>query len=134
MSKVTRNPYFTRATTAFMKQLKCMACVTLALIYILPLNIQAKDRSILILTSTDKSYINSITQNISQALSDSDTQVTTTNGFEIPNSDKHDLIITVGSQPAIKALRDKSDRKSTRLNSSHLGISYAVFCLKKKQQ
>src|SRR5205814_8616012 len=28
--------------------------------------------------------------------------------------------------------RDK-DRKSTRLNSSHLGISYAVFCLKKKK-
>src|ERR1035441_5308186 len=27
----------------------------------------------------------------------------------------------------------KTDRKSTRLNSSHLGISYAVFCLKKKQ-
>src|SRR5256885_8780343 len=26
------------------------------------------------------------------------------------------------------------DRKSTRLNSSHLVISYAVFCLKKKQQ
>src|SRR5262245_11956241 len=28
--------------------------------------------------------------------------------------------------------RGKPDRKSTRLNSSHLGISYAVFCLKKK--
>src|ERR1035438_10678730 len=27
---------------------------------------------------------------------------------------------------------DVIDRKSTRLNSSHLGISYAVFCLKKK--
>src|SRR5258705_4821411 len=26
------------------------------------------------------------------------------------------------------------DRKSTRLNSSHLGISYAVFCLKKKKR
>src|SRR5262245_63670005 len=26
------------------------------------------------------------------------------------------------------------DRKSTRLNSSHLGISYAVFCLKKKNE
>src|SRR5437899_8735731 len=26
----------------------------------------------------------------------------------------------------------RPDRKSTRLNSSHLGISYAVFCLKKK--
>src|ERR1035438_2961692 len=31
--------------------------------------------------------------------------------------------------PSVKTL----DRKSTRLNSSHLGISYAVFCLKKKQ-
>src|SRR5437899_7253964 len=28
----------------------------------------------------------------------------------------------------------KLDRKSTRLNSSHLGISYAVFCLKKKRK
>src|SRR5205814_8713105 len=28
---------------------------------------------------------------------------------------------------------DRIDRKSTRLNSSHLGISYAVFCLKKKK-
>src|ERR1039458_5120074 len=27
----------------------------------------------------------------------------------------------------------RSDRKSTRLNSSHLGISYAVFCLKKNE-
>src|SRR5256885_12349142 len=31
------------------------------------------------------------------------------------------------------ALLDGTDRKSTRLNSSHLVISYAVFCLKKKQ-
>src|SRR5205814_10176902 len=29
--------------------------------------------------------------------------------------------------------RLQGDRKSTRLNSSHLGISYAVFCLKKKK-
>src|SRR5258705_7581168 len=29
--------------------------------------------------------------------------------------------------------RRPGDRKSTRLNSSHLGISYAVFCLKKKK-
>src|SRR5258705_4598585 len=28
----------------------------------------------------------------------------------------------------------QTDRKSTRLNSSHLGISYAVFCLKKKKR
>src|SRR5205814_8627271 len=30
--------------------------------------------------------------------------------------------------------RADRDRKSTRLNSSHLGISYAVFCLKKKNK
>src|SRR3712207_8632001 len=29
--------------------------------------------------------------------------------------------------------RDPADRKSTRLNSSHANISYAVFCLKKKK-
>src|SRR2546426_6896106 len=31
-------------------------------------------------------------------------------------------------------LEEAQDRKSTRLNSSHLVISYAVFCLKKKKQ
>src|SRR5258707_1734964 len=30
--------------------------------------------------------------------------------------------------------RDRGDRKSTRLNSSHANISYAVFCLKKKKK
>src|SRR5205814_2793384 len=33
----------------------------------------------------------------------------------------------------VNAFLDRIDRKSTRLNSSHLGISYAVFCLKKKK-
>src|SRR5436309_5571506 len=32
------------------------------------------------------------------------------------------------------ALSDSRDRKSTRLNSSHVKISYAVFCLKKKKK
>src|SRR5262245_65330679 len=31
-------------------------------------------------------------------------------------------------------VRWRTDRKSTRLNSCHLGISYAVFCLKKKNK
>src|SRR5438445_3554191 len=31
-------------------------------------------------------------------------------------------------------LQENGDRKSTRLNSSHANISYAVFCLKKKTQ
>src|SRR3712207_7454791 len=33
-----------------------------------------------------------------------------------------------------KAETSRSDRKSTRLNSSHANISYAVFCLKKKKK
>src|SRR5438045_6082197 len=33
-----------------------------------------------------------------------------------------------------RSLPTPLDRKSTRLNSSHLGISYAVFCLKKKKR
>src|SRR3712207_8532529 len=32
------------------------------------------------------------------------------------------------------AVREGGDRKSTRLNSSHANISYAVFCLKKKKE
>src|SRR3712207_6870386 len=35
-------------------------------------------------------------------------------------------------QPARRDRRAREDRKSTRLNSSHANISYAVFCLKKK--
>src|SRR5690606_40719503 len=33
-----------------------------------------------------------------------------------------------------QAVTVKTDRKSTRLNSSHVKISYAVFCLKKKKE
>src|SRR5262245_66623850 len=38
-----------------------------------------------------------------------------------------------GALIIMDTLAGKKDRKSTRLNSSHLGISYAVFCLKKKK-
>src|SRR5262245_58756777 len=47
--------------------------------------------------------------------------------------------LLVGSDPFMLNRREQvvalaaQDRKSTRLNSSHLGISYAVFCLKKKK-
>src|SRR5256885_8399153 len=46
--------------------------------------------------------------------------------------------LAVGTPQRVKALdgvqtmAEQGDRKSTRLNSSHLVISYAVFCLKKK--
>src|SRR5258705_5653234 len=38
-----------------------------------------------------------------------------------------------GSAAPRPSRKPRQDRKSTRLNSSHLGISYAVFCLKKKK-
>src|SRR5205814_3178386 len=49
-----------------------------------------------------------------------------------------DRVSAILFQPAPQITAGKAqehggaDRKSTRLNSSHLGISYAVFCLKKK--
>src|SRR5256885_10576044 len=39
-----------------------------------------------------------------------------------------------GSAAAARLAKAFADRKSTRLNSSHLVISYAVFCLKKKNE
>src|SRR2546426_12330092 len=53
-------------------------------------------------------------------------------------------VVSTGKGQALQAIRRKrddvnavavivEDRKSTRLNSSHLVISYAVFCLKKKK-
>src|SRR5256886_4239220 len=47
-----------------------------------------------------------------------------------------DLHLKVGNHPYLRVdglLTPLTDRKSTRLNSSHSQISYAVFCLKKKK-
>src|SRR5690554_2538446 len=48
------------------------------------------------------------------------------------------LILLVGGifliWKSTKEIHEKVDRKSTRLNSSHVRISYAVFCLKKKKK
>src|SRR5437899_9040294 len=48
-----------------------------------------------------------------------------------------EIRVVIDSLPAVRTSRVSRqwiDRKSTRLNSSHLGISYAVFCLKKKKK
>src|SRR2546429_7377228 len=57
----------------------------------------------------------------------------------LPIYDIHSIAV-VGEQPTLhfhlygQPLETLRDRKSTRLNSSHGYISYAVFCLKKKKQ
>src|SRR5260221_14624833 len=47
-----------------------------------------------------------------------------------PPADRHDP----GARPTDEDDAEQQDRKSTRLNSSHTVISYAVFCLKKKNK
>src|SRR5262245_64172198 len=61
-------------------------------------------------------------------------------GMDAHRVDQHGLQVAAMDNPvgrAVALLGDlaerRADRKSTRLNSSHLGISYAVFCLKKKK-
>src|SRR5436189_3968586 len=47
-----------------------------------------------------------------------------------------DALVAIGGEDTlgVAARLHKEDRKSTRLNSSHRCISYAVFCLKKKKK
>src|SRR3712207_7851761 len=51
----------------------------------------------------------------------------------LPQHRLPDLGHEPGQRPALHAGAAPVDRKSTRLNSSHANISYAVFCLKKKK-
>src|SRR5947199_6278368 len=50
----------------------------------------------------------------------------------IPRNFMTSAIKFLGRKEMLGYISELKDRKSTRLNSSHLGISYAVFCLKKK--
>src|SRR5699024_12236822 len=59
---------------------------------------------------------------------DAVTTVLHTNNFEIVRNEEEMLV------ERIKIILIEQDRKSTRLNSSHVSISYAVFCLKKKKK
>src|SRR2546426_1275703 len=52
---------------------------------------------------------------------------------DLPHSQAGIVIITASTTLGKKIVVGR-DRKSTRLNSSHLVISYAVFCLKKKKK
>src|SRR5256885_12588187 len=52
----------------------------------------------------------------------------------VPDGADEPQAVQHGRDRVPDAAREVQDRKSTRLNSSHLVISYAVFCLKKKKQ
>src|SRR5690349_22315186 len=52
----------------------------------------------------------------------------------VPDSRANHCRSSEGAREADVCADDGRDRKSTRLNSSHVEISYAVFCLKKKKK
>src|SRR2546426_4330857 len=52
---------------------------------------------------------------------------------ELHHPSPHRRRVTLAVESPVDADHAEVDRKSTRLNSSHLVISYAVFCLKKKK-
>src|SRR5690554_7691615 len=56
----------------------------------------------------------------------------TANFHGFVSDDEHELELFKNAN--IKQMNKLGDRKSTRLNSSHVRISYAVFCLKKKKK
>src|SRR5207249_5322078 len=56
----------------------------------------------------------------------------TARGELVPDSERDAAVRERHLVPAAHCL-ERADRKSTRLNSSHVSISYAVFCLKKKK-
>src|SRR3712207_8043505 len=62
-------------------------------------------------------------------------RVLTDAGIWITEEDYYvaDLAVTCSPVKNTDRVQEPSDRKSTRLNSSHANISYAVFCLKKNQ-
>src|SRR5205807_10325376 len=55
-------------------------------------------------------------------------------GRAVRVEDRDDVLRVLDHHPQPLFLLPERDRKSTRLNSSHLVISYAVFCLKKKKK
>src|SRR5690625_6897156 len=63
----------------------------------------------------------------------SDKIQTTRNRIHGIYTDEEAQIIFVDTPGVHKPRHELGDRKSTRLNSSHVAISYAVFCLKKKK-
>src|SRR5207253_8266766 len=54
-------------------------------------------------------------------------------GYVLKDIPPENLIRAIRSVHSDRTMINPVDRKSTRLNSSHVAISYAVFCLKKKK-
>src|SRR3712207_7090580 len=68
-----------------------------------------------------------------RSLASADATASTRRGFTWRGERLTDTVSSSGHVAASRDASASTDRKSTRLNSSHANISYAVFCLKKKK-
>src|SRR5437879_10575378 len=69
-----------------------------------------------------------------RSLASADVEAKLGKGIFTPAQNKTHATKTLEKKTVERSVRSAQDRKSTRLNSSHRCISYAVFCLKKKKR
>src|SRR5437868_8130634 len=84
------------------------------------------------LVSTEHEYL--LAKKNSESLQQSKVSGVASGASSLFNAAKERLLQWEVSPGEIEKLDEGGDRKSTRLNSSHVSISYAVFCLKKKKK
>src|SRR5690554_7397020 len=77
-------------------------------------------------------FRSTIAEGVRRAISDSPLKLR--DGRKLPVTASIGVAIQDGHPDYERVLARAEDRKSTRLNSSHVRISYAVFCLKKKNR
>src|SRR5207253_10361770 len=85
----------------------------------------SKGKSLVIAGDGQPAIVHALAHAMNDVLGNVGATVTYTQTAEVQPMDQ---------RAALKQLVDDIDRKSTRLNSSHVAISYAVFCLKKKKK
>src|SRR3712207_8378789 len=77
---------------------------------------------------SERSHLNGFSGNRLVRLSEARTEDSVARALADPNA----RLYLFAEDRALLTVASEGDRKSTRLNSSHANISYAVFCLKKK--
>src|SRR5205085_8563474 len=90
----------------------------------------ARTPQVLIASSQDKDQLKTALQRAKVTNQDADLEQALSLALSLAAGRTNFQVLVIGDGHVLNA--DQTDRKSTRLNSSHSQISYAVFCLKKK--
>src|SRR5699024_12703525 len=84
--------------------------------------------------SSDLQIVGLLGGRVAEKLCLGDISTGASNDIQLASQIARKMVATYGMSDRIGTVSFESDRKSTRLNSSHVSISYAVFCLKKKKK